>query len=69
MTWKQMFTSSIGQKFVMAITGIFLITFLVVHVGLNACIWANDNGEMFNTGANFMSSMLIIRIMEIVLFA
>lgn len=69
MTFKQMFTSSIGQKFVMAITGIFLITFLVVHVGLNACIWANDNGEMFNTGANFMSSMLIIRIMEIVLFA
>ncbi len=69
MTWKQMFTSSIGQKFTMALTGIFLITFLVVHVGLNACIWANDNGEMFNTGANFMGSMLIIRIMEIGLFA
>ena len=53
----------------MAITCMFLITFLVVHVGLNACIWANDNGEMFNTGANFMASMLVIRIMEIVLFA
>lgn len=69
MTWKQMFTSSIGQKLVMALTGIFLISFLVVHVGLNACIWANDNGEMFNTGANFMGSMLVIRIMEIGLFA
>jgi len=69
MTWKQMFTSSIGQKFTMALTGIFLITFLIVHVGLNACIWANDGGKMFNTGANFMASMLVIRIMEIGLFA
>lgn len=69
MTFKQMFTSSIGQKFVMALTGIFLISFLVVHVGLNACIWANDKGEMFNAGANFMGSMLVIRIMEIGLFA
>lgn len=69
MTFKQMFTSSIGQKFVMALTGIFLISFLVVHVGLNACIWANDGGKMFNAGANFMSNMLVIRIMEVGLFA
>ena len=64
-----MFTSSIGQKLVMAITGIFLITFLVIHVGLNATIWANDDGKMFNAGANFMGTMIVIRIMEIVLFA
>ncbi|MCY7422156.1 MAG: succinate dehydrogenase cytochrome b subunit [Chitinophagaceae bacterium] len=69
MTLKQMFTSSIGKKFVMALTGIFLITFLIVHVGLNATIWANDHGQMFNTGANFMGSMLVIRLMEIGLFA
>ena len=69
MTWKQMFTSSIGKKFVMATTGISLILFLVVHVGLNACIWANDKGQMFNAGANFMGSMLVIRILEIGLFA
>lgn len=69
MTFKQMFVSSIGQKFVMALTGIFLIAFLVVHVGLNACIWAGDNGEMFNVGAHFMGTMVVIRIMEIGLFA
>jgi succinate dehydrogenase / fumarate reductase cytochrome b subunit len=68
MTFKQLFTSSIGKKFVMALTGVFLISFLVVHVGLNATIWANDNGKMFNAGANFMGSMLVIRIMEIGLF-
>jgi len=69
MTFKQMFTSSIGQKFVMGITGLFLISFLVIHLGLNACIWANDGGRMFNAGANFMASMLVIRMMEVVLFA
>ncbi|HEX8331988.1 MAG TPA: succinate dehydrogenase cytochrome b subunit [Segetibacter sp.] len=68
MTFKQLFTSSIGKKFVMALTGIFLISFLVVHVGLNATIWANDHGQMFNAGANFMGSMLVIRIMEVGLF-
>ena len=49
----------------MGLTGIFLITFLVVHVGLNACIWVNDSGETFNKAANFMGSMIVIRIMEI----
>lgn len=69
MTWKQMFTSSIGKKLVMGFTGIFLILFLIVHVGLNACIWANDKGEMFNKAAHFMGSMIIPRILEIGLFA
>src|SRR3569623_1473556 len=68
MTWKQMFTSSIGKKFVMALTGLFLISFLIVHVGLNACIWANDNGDMFNVAAHFMGATVVVRIMEIGLF-
>ena len=69
MKWSELFTSSIGKKWVMALTGIFLITFLVVHVGINACIWANDGGEMFNKAAHFMGSMIVIRILEIGLFA
>lgn len=52
----------------MGLTGIFLILFLVVHVGLNACIWANDEGKMFNLAAHFMGSMVVIRILEIGLF-
>ena len=63
-----MFTSSVGKKLVMGFTGIFLILFLIVHVGLNACIWANDGGEMFNKAAHFMGSNLIPRILEIGLF-
>lgn len=68
MTWKQVFTSSVGKKLVMGLTGISLILFLVVHVGLNACIWANDGGEMFNRAANFMGSNVIPRILEVGLF-
>lgn len=68
MKWSEMFTSSVGKKWVMALTGLFLITFLVVHAGINACIWANDGGAMFNKAAHFMGSMIVIRIIEIGLF-
>ena len=68
MTWKQVFTSSVGKKLVMGFTGIFLILFLTVHVGLNACIWANDSGEMFNKGAHFMGANWVPRLLEIGLF-
>ncbi|MBX3239097.1 MAG: succinate dehydrogenase cytochrome b subunit [Chitinophagaceae bacterium] len=68
MTWKQLFTSSVGKKFVMALTGVSLIGFLIVHAGLNACIWANDDGAMFNRAARFMGTTVVIRIMEVGLF-
>jgi succinate dehydrogenase / fumarate reductase, cytochrome b subunit len=68
MTWKQFLTSSIGKKFVMGLTGLSLIAFLCVHVGVNAAIFVNDGGETFNTAAHFMSHNWVIRIMEIGLF-
>ena len=75
MKWSHFFTSAVGRKIVMALTGIFLITFLLVHVGLNACIFADltwlnpeDNGEMFNKAAHFMGSTIVTRILEAVLF-
>src|SRR5438105_1574601 len=76
MKWSHFFTSAVGRKFVMALTGLFLISFLAVHVGLNACIFndlsffnENDNGSMFNRAAFFMGNSIVIRIMEIGLFA
>ncbi len=53
----------------MALSGIFLVAFLLVHAGLNACIWANDNGGMFNSAAHFMGHSWVIRVLEIGLFA
>lgn len=52
----------------MGLTGLFLISFLVIHVGINACIWANDGGIMFNKAANFMGTSVVIRILEVGLF-
>lgn len=60
----------------MALTGLFLISFLIVHVGLNSTIFndlpffnSDDNGSMFNRAAYFMGNSLVIRIMEFGLFA
>ncbi len=69
MTWKHFFTSSIGKKLIMGLTGLFLITFLVVHCSINAMIFFNDGGETFNHWAHFMGTNLIVRTMEIGLFA
>lgn len=66
MTWNQFFTSSIGKKFIMGFTGLFLITFLVVHAGLNACIFVGE--ETFNAAGHFMSHNWIMRFLEIGLF-
>ncbi|MBS1746205.1 MAG: succinate dehydrogenase cytochrome b subunit [Bacteroidetes bacterium] len=68
MTWAQVFTSSVGKKITMALTGVFLILFLIVHVGVNACIWFNDGGEVFNRAANFLGENVVPRILEIGLF-
>ena len=76
MKWSFFFTSAVGKKIVMALTGLFLISFLIIHVGLNSCIFydlpifnSNDNGSMFNRAAHFMGASLAIRIIEIGLFA
>lgn len=68
MKWSELFTSSVGRKWVMGLTGLFLISFLVVHAGINSCIWANDGGVMFNKAAHFMGSTVVIRIAEVGLF-
>jgi succinate dehydrogenase / fumarate reductase, cytochrome b subunit len=74
MNWSHLFTSSIGKKIVVAVTGLFLISFLVVHVGLNSCVfkdlfYPDDNGDMFNRAAEFMARTVVVRAMEYVLFA
>lgn len=61
--------STIGRKVVMALTGLFLISFLIVHVGVNSLLFVNDDGELFNKGANFMETNLLIRAIEYLLFA
>lgn len=63
------FSSSIGKKFLMSISGLFLVTFLLVHLSINALLLIPDGGNMFNVAANFMSLPLIKYGMQPVLFA
>lgn len=69
MKWKQVFNSSIGKKITMALTGLFLIVFLLVHMYVNANVFFSNGEENFNRAAHFMGTNILIRIMEIGLFA
>ena len=63
-----LFTSSIGRKVLMAVTGLSWVAFLLVHCGINACIFFNDSGETFNAAAEFMAHNWLIRTAEVGLF-
>ncbi len=69
MTWKQFFTSSVGKKYIMGFTGFFLILYLIIHAGVNSLIFYNDNGQTFNAAAHFLSHNILMRILEVGLFA
>ncbi len=60
-------TASIGRKFLMSITGLFLMMFILVHLCINLLLIFDDSGELFNLGANFMATNPAIKIMEPVL--
>jgi succinate dehydrogenase / fumarate reductase cytochrome b subunit len=59
--------SSIGKKFLMSLSGLFLISFLLVHLIVNSMILIDPSGELFNNAAHFMGTNPIIRIVEPVL--
>jgi succinate dehydrogenase / fumarate reductase cytochrome b subunit len=69
MNWTQLFSSSIGKKIVMALTGIFLVVFLVVHCYVNANVFFEHPEMNFNKAAHFMGTNFLVRITEIGLFA
>lgn len=63
------FSSSIGKKLIMGLTGLFLISFLLVHCFLNTLVFFDNTGALFNEGAHFMATNWLIRAMEVVLMA
>ncbi len=69
MKWNQVLTSSIGRKYVMAFTGLFLVIFLVVHAYININVLFTNGEENFNRAAHFMGTNILVRIAEIGLFA
>jgi len=70
MNWiSSMFSTAVGKKILMSLTGLFLISFLVVHAYINLNVLFTNGEENFNRAAHFMGTNLLIRIMEIGLFA
>ena len=60
--------SSLSKKFVMALAGLFLITFLPLHLVINLMLLKSDPVP-FNKAAHFMATFPLIKIIEIVLMA
>jgi succinate dehydrogenase / fumarate reductase, cytochrome b subunit len=58
--------SSISKKFVMALAGLFLLTFLPVHLIINLMLLKSEP-EPFNNAAHFMATFPLVKIMEVVL--
>jgi succinate dehydrogenase / fumarate reductase, cytochrome b subunit len=68
------FSYSIGKKLLMSLSGLFLITFLLVHLLVNTFllldpVFGTQEGEMFNAAVHFMSINPMIKLIEPVLFA
>lgn len=65
MSWlTKTLTSSIGKKVLMALTGLFLCTFLVVHLSGNFQLFKHDDGYAFNTYAVFMTTFPVIKVIS-----
>ena len=62
----ELLSSSIGKKLLMALTGLFLVSFLVVHLYGNLFLFVSE--EAFNEHADSFASNLIIRTVEALLF-
>ena len=58
--------SSIVRKFIMALSGLFLIVFLITHLVINSLTLASSK-DLFNEAAHFMATNPIIYAMQYVL--
>lgn len=70
MSWfTQTITSTLGKKLLMALTGLFLVLFLVVHLAGNLQLLSSDGGQSFNVYAKFMTTNGLIKTTSYLLYA
>jgi len=67
-----LFSSSIGKKLIMSLSGLFLILFLLIHLTINSFlvldgVFGFETGQMFNAGAHFMGTFPLIKVIEPIL--
>src|ERR1041384_7150640 len=61
MKWSQFFNTSIGKKLLVGATGLFLCSFVLVHLAGNFQLMYNDGGKAFNAYAAFMGHNSLIQ--------
>ena len=61
-------TSSIGKKLLLGAAGLFLISFLLVHMGINLLLILFEDSRNFNLAAHFMGTNIVIKVFEVILF-
>lgn len=62
------YSSSVGRKYIVGLTGLFLCSFLVVHFSANLLLFKNDGGTSYNRFSEFMATNIAIRTLEVLLF-
>lgn len=60
--------ASITKKIIMSLVGLFLTSFLVVHLSINMLILFDDSRLLFNEAAHFMATNPLIQAFQWVLF-
>ena len=69
MSWlKQTLSSTIGRKWIMSFTGLFLVLFLIGHLVGNLQLFINDGGQSFNIYAKFMTTNKFVKILSYVTY-
>ncbi len=69
MSWFTKFlVSSIGQKFIMSLTGLFLMLFLIIHLLGNLQLLYDDGGDAFNAYSYMMTHNPIIKTVSYLLY-
>lgn len=62
-------SSTLGKKLIMALTGLFLIIFLLIHLIGNLQLLNNDGGMAFNIYAKFMTTNALIKSTSYILYS
>jgi len=63
------YSSSVGQKLLVGLSGFFLLSFLIVHLYINLFLFSQDGGQTYDAYSEFMATYPLIRPLEILLFA
>lgn len=63
------FSSTLGRKLIMCLTGLFLCSFLIVHLTGNFQLFKDDEGLAFNQYAHFMTHFAPIKIVSYLLYS